>query len=698
MKDWVYQTDDGHYRGEIRMVGRNIGIYKSIGRPREEDAEQTTRHVRQFLDVFLEPEEDFYALFDYSELIPPPIRNRKEVLSNLRQLFPRLKLVVFFGMKGPMRAIVRLAVAISGLSEKIFVCRDYESALRIVQVDMERRGIQNPWVPGNSKRIDQLLNLIGEIVWNRNYDVNIPRIDERDPFAELFSAVNVMRGDLQALSRENSKKQQRLEHANKIKEKFIDTMSHEVRTPLNGILGALQVIEHGGETEKQRYLSILKNSAEDLLSMVNGILDVTSLDRGRTSLTPELVDLADLAQRSADAARSRCLLKGLYLNLETDPELPKAVAADPMRLKQVFDNLLANAATYTAVGGIVFSLKVSKFGDSTARISFQVRDTGIGIPPDQQERIFRRFERVEEPETEKAPGSGLGLAISREIVRLMGGDILLESEEGKGSSFQFELDFPLLHSDQDEETDDTQKMRFSLKALAVDDNETNRIILAAMLKELGCSVILAASGEEALRLFQTEVFDILFLDCRMTGMDGLEAARRIRSQSDGAGDIPVIAVTAYASETRRTEILDAGMDGILEKPIKSRDLKNILRCFFEAGSPIPPRGGEQNTFDQISKISKALPAVIHRRAKEILTIDIPALNRACGEGSFGEAAELAHKLAGFSLDAGAVEAAESARKIEQVAKNARGRSFLVVLADRFAGDFSRWYHGSKYRP
>jgi signal transduction histidine kinase len=148
-------------------------------------------------------------------------------------------------------------------------------------------GIRNPWVPGSSGRLDELLNLMGEIVWNRNYGVHIPRIDEQYPLAELFGAVNAMRGDLQELSRENSKKHQRLEHANKIRDEFIDTMSHEVRTPLNGILVAVRLLESGGEPEKERYLGILKNSAQDLLAMVNDLLDVSRLEQGRISLAPE---------------------------------------------------------------------------------------------------------------------------------------------------------------------------------------------------------------------------------------------------------------------------------------------------------------------------------------------------------------------------------------------------------------------------
>ena len=682
MKDWVYETGDGHYRGEIRMVGRNIGIYKSIGRPREEDADGTTRLVRQFLDVFLDPREDFYALFDYSELIPPPIRNRNEVLSNLRELLPRLRLVVFYGMRGPMRGIVRLAVAISGLSEKIFICRDYESALKVVRVDMERWGIRNPWVPGSPGRLDELLELMGEIVWNRNYGVHIPRIDDGDPLTELFGAVNAMRGDLQELSRENSKKQQRLEHANKIKDDFIDTMSHEVRTPLNGILGALQMLENCEERERKRYLGILKDSARDLLSMVNDLLDVSRLERGRIPINPESVDLADLAERSAEAVMPRCSLKGLALDVEIDPALPRSVAADPLRLRQVFDNLLANAVGYTAEGGIVFSLNLVSPGDSSVRVRFMVRDTGIGIPADQHERIFQRFERVEESRSGTGAGSGLGLAISREIVRLMGGDIFLESEPGNGSTFGFDLDFPLLDTAPAEASGDSGKKSFPLKVLVTDDNETNRIILSAMLKELGCTVTLASSGEEALTLLESEVFDALFLDCRMPGLDGLETTRRIRSRNHGGGDIPVIAATACASETRRGEILEAGMDAILEKPLRMGELKSILESFFEAQDSGAATSSEES-FD--------ISEIIHRRGGEILQEDIPALNRACGEGRSAEAADLAHKLAGFCSDAGACEAADLARKIESAGEGGNPVS-LVVLADRFSREFFRWFH------
>ncbi|MFL6696822.1 MAG: response regulator [Vitreoscilla sp.] len=356
---------------------------------------------------------------------------------------------------------------------------------------------------------------------------------------------------------------------------FLAQMSHELRTPLNGILGFAQLLQQDkGLNERQvRGLKIIRESGQHLLALINDILDLAHIDAAKVELNPTDIALGPFLAVVADIVRVKAEEKSLLFVERFTPDLPRSVRADEKRLRQVLLNLLSNAVKFTDSGEVVLAVTAENLAPTTVRLRCEVRDSGIGMTASQRDRLFKPFEQVSEV-GRRDGGSGLGLAISRELVRLMGGDIEVSTEAGRGSRFWFEVDLPLGVQRRFEQPMRGQPTGYAgprRRVLVVDDVPQNRAVLVESLNVLGFDLAEAADGQQALACVQELRPDLVVMDVTMPVMDGLEATRRIR-KSPALAQIAIMASSGSTSHETRTECLRAGADAFLPKPIDHQTL------------------------------------------------------------------------------------------------------------------------------
>ncbi len=367
------------------------------------------------------------------------------------------------------------------------------------------------------------------------------------------------------------------EAANRAKSAFLANMSHEIRTPMNAILGFSQLMlrDRNLDARQNQYLGIINRSGEHLLALINDILEMSKIEAGRTTLNLTTFDLIDLLSDLEMMFRVRTDGKKLSFIVELIGDVPRYMNADINKLRQVFINLLGNAVKFTDRGRIGLRVRADRQGPTGPCLRVEVEDTGPGISADDQSKLFRHFQQTKTGQ--QAGGTGLGLAISREFVRLMGGDITVVSQVGKGSTFAILL--PLNESDvQAVPLIDKPRQVLRLKpgqencrVLVVDDVEDNRELLVHMLEPVGFEVQLASDGEQAVKEFKVWRPHLILMDFLMPVMDGLEAIRTIRA-STGGEEPKIIAVTASAMDDNRQELLGNGADDFMGKPFKEAEL------------------------------------------------------------------------------------------------------------------------------
>jgi PAS domain S-box-containing protein len=379
---------------------------------------------------------------------------------------------------------------------------------------------------------------------------------------------------------ERKRYEQSLQQANRAKSVFLANMSHEIRTPMNAILGFSQLMQRDqGLTPRQcQYLATINRSGEHLLALINDILEMSKIEAGRTTLNVSTFDLLVLIKDLEMMFRVRTDEKKLSFSVEMIGDVPRYIVTDINKLRQVFINVLGNAVKFTEQGGVGMRVRVDR--DSATPpcpcLRVEVEDTGPGISPEEQDKLFRHFEQTKTGQ-QTGTGTGLGLAISREFVRLMGGDITLSSQVGKGSVFVIQL--PLKEGDA-QAVQATEKPRHVLglqagqatcRVLITDDIEDNRQLLAQLLAPIGFEVRLATNGAEAIHAFEEWRPHLILMDFRMPVMDGHEAIRRIRAMDGGKGP-KIIAVTASAMDDNRQELMEIGADDFIGKPFREEEL------------------------------------------------------------------------------------------------------------------------------
>ena len=376
--------------------------------------------------------------------------------------------------------------------------------------------------------------------------------------------------------------------ANEAKSKFLANMSHEIRTPLNTVFLTLDMLKDSNLDEEQRsYLAMARTSSQSLQRLIDDVLDLAKIEAGKISFTPLPFALGAFARQLCVPFLARAVAKGVAFEVRLAPELPQVAVGDQMRIGQIVGNLLDNAVKFTHAGSVQLEVTrrpASASGhrrDRTA-LRFAVHDTGIGLSAEQQSRIFGDFVQVDQSTTRRYSGSGLGLAIARRLATLMGGSIGLESRPGGGSSFWFEIDLPagdvspISHSATEAPADPDPTLN-GRRILVVEDGEESRTILAAMLRQLGMQVDLAADGAQAVAAAGARRYDAILMDLAMPVMDGFEATRRIREGEVGREETPIVALTAHAMEGVLELCLEAGMDDHVAKPVTRDQVVTVLR-------------------------------------------------------------------------------------------------------------------------
>jgi PAS domain S-box-containing protein len=377
------------------------------------------------------------------------------------------------------------------------------------------------------------------------------------------------------------------EAASRAKSQFLANMSHEVRTPLNGILGMTELALDTDLTAEQReYLGMAKSSAEALVHIINDILDFSKIEAGKLELEAIDFDLHATVEEAVGLLAEKASVKGLELICHIDAPPPCWLRGDPGRLRQVLLNLLGNAIKFTERGEVVVSARLEEQGPAGTVVRCEVRDTGVGIPADVQPRLFGSFTQADTSTTRKFGGTGLGLAISKRLVGLMGGEIGLTSEPGRGSTFRFTV--RLAKGEAAPPAPRWNGALRGLRALVVDDNATNRMVLTRNLAGWGMRVAEASGGAEALAALRSaeEPFALALLDFEMPGMDGLELARHIKADPALAG-VRLIMLTSLGVRGQREQARAAGINGYLVKPVRLSQLYDCLMTVMAAPEPLP---------------------------------------------------------------------------------------------------------------
>ncbi|OIQ49744.1 Sensory/regulatory protein RpfC [Pseudodesulfovibrio hydrargyri] len=374
--------------------------------------------------------------------------------------------------------------------------------------------------------------------------------------------------------------------ANLAKSMFLANMSHEIRTPISGILGMAEMMVTTGLTEAQReHMDMIRDASNSLLNIVNDILDISKIEAGRMELKPEDFTFRSALETSVRSFGPQAELNGLVFRYSVAEDVPERLNGDPDRLGQVLWNLIGNALKFTPRGLVELTVELSRIESGRACLQFKVRDTGVGIPGDKLDAIFDSFTQADSSLRKKHQGTGLGLTISRQLVNMMGGEIGVESAEGRGSTFFFTAWFGLAEAPEAEPVPSRSRTprTLHLNILLADDNPMNRKYLQHFLTMFGHTVTTAENGVQALEALRERGrdIDLVLMDVQMPEMSGLEATRAIR-ESDGRlydRRIPIIALTAYAMKGDRERMLDAGMDDYVSKPVDMHKLSEaIVRC------------------------------------------------------------------------------------------------------------------------
>jgi len=366
-----------------------------------------------------------------------------------------------------------------------------------------------------------------------------------------------------------------------VKSQFLANMSHEIRTPMNGVLGLAQHLAHLDlGTEQRSVVEDILLSGRALLQIIDDVLDFSKLEAGKLRIDPTPFEprrlIGDVRKLLELSARKT----GTGLESAIASDVPVWLLGDGGRIRQVLLNLASNAVKFTKKGSVALRVRCDEVRGGIATLRFEVADTGIGIPAAALETIFDAFTQADTSTTRRFGGTGLGLSISRELVSCMEGELGVESEEGRGSTFWFVLRLPVCEPPvRPAETSAVRRSASSARAprvLVAEDNRVNQRVLVRLLERLGCRVELAADGHEAVERVRSAAYDLVLMDCQMPVLDGFDATREIRALGGEAARIPIVAVTAHALPGDRERCLEQGMDDYVTKPLRMDELERVL--------------------------------------------------------------------------------------------------------------------------
>jgi len=542
----------------------------------------------------------------------------------------------------------------------------------------------------------------GDYVWLENHAKIL-----RDPKGEAMRMAGVsinitpqkfIQTQLRNIITEQEKEAQK-------KMRFLSALNHELRSPLSGIIGMVTLLKETSLSEEQRHFAEnITHSTDMLLSLVNDILDVSKLNSGKFEFESIQFSPTQVIQRSIDLIRPSLIKKNLEFNLAISGGIPEFLIGDPMRLQQILVNLLTNATKFTSKGSITLLAKedpdLSSDISTNHQIRFEISDTGIGIDSQVQDKLFEDYTQADRSITRLYGGTGLGLSICKDLVHLMGGQIGVESDIGKGSMFWFTLPFEEhVNSSSVEHVNDlsnhTSLDQQKLNILLVEDNQINQEVMNGLLKLLGDEVTIASNGEEAINIFKTKKFDLVLMDLNMPILDGLSATEIIRKLPNG--DIPIIAVTANTFAADKENFLQHGITYVLNKPIDKSSLEQTLRPYrpkinalLKTQKEDIPQSMEHTIInkDSLNTLIKDLGREKVIRLLDLYRDDALNLVNQIKNSSPQDSKIYAHTLAGMAENLGIQMVGKTARDIMGASERAPEHISLLIK------DLERQFEGS----
>ncbi len=433
-----------------------------------------------------------------------------------------------------------------------------------------------------SRPVLALAHTTNEISKKKDYSIRIQQ-KRKDEIGTLISGFNQMLAEIEQQNESLIQAKEAAEHSAKAKEEFLANMSHEIRTPMNAIMGVTDFLNDTELSEVQRnYLDIIKNSADNLLVIINDILDLSKIESGKLVFEETAVKPSSIINTIIESCRPRFEKKNLAIYTELDPKMPESFLGDPVRFNQILLNLFTNAIKFTIEGSITIGSKLVEEDAKTVLLRFYVADTGIGIPRDKFDVIFSSFTQATNATTRKYGGTGLGLSISQKLVEMQDGQMYLESEVVKGSTFSFEIRFKK-NTEQRLGKRKKEPSTFEIpqkldnvgtkSILLAEDNEVNQMLVVTLLEQWKYHVDVAENGKKAIEMLQGKNYDLILMDVHMPELDGYDATKAIRKELGAAkSKVPIIAMTASALQGEAERCLEAGMDDYISKPFN----KNIL--------------------------------------------------------------------------------------------------------------------------